>query len=258
MTTSAMRKKKGSISKRLSTVKVALLLLLTSYIGISFNMWESFKLEQFAGGLYTKSSIPRIIWQTAKSHNPPLAAKKIMKTWESLNPGWTRFLLDDKDLVKFMSSNFNQTVVDAFQNLPLPVMRADFFRLAAMYYEGGIYADVDVECNVPIQTWDEGAIDRCEAVVGMENDSHICNWGFASRKGHPLFQRAMELSLSRFVDTAVDITNPHFVHGTTGPGIFTEALRDIAEQVGCVSEEAKGLYSMCRDVLKEKYRILIT
>ena len=180
----------------------------------------------------------------------------------------------------FMSSHFNQTVVNSFQNLPLPVMKADFFRLAIMYYEGGIYADVDVQCNKPIQIWDgnadndqgggggaaAAAIDKCEVILGMENDCHVLNWAFASRKNHPLFQQAMDLSLSRFVNMTIDLSQEHFVHETTGPRVFTLAVKDIAKDVGCVIPNndnndtktyAKDLYRMCRDVLKEKYGLCL-
>lgn len=59
-------------------------------------------------------------------------------------------------------------------------MSADFFQLALMYYNGRIYADVDVELKQPIQNLSGDAIDKCDVVIGMENDMHICNWGFVS------------------------------------------------------------------------------
>lgn len=223
----------------------------------------------------TPTGIPKIIWQTAKSHNPPPESKKIMDTWnETTNPSWTRKLLDDEELVAFMSTYYNQTVVEAFKQLPLPVMKADFFRLAVMYHKGGVYADVDVECLEPIRTWDrtwsDVAIDRCDVVIGMENDLHLCNWGFASRKHHPLFKKAVDLSLSRFVNNVVDISQAHFVHAVTGPAMFTEALTLLIndDDVDCepnsppkdkklaAPHEAKALYE-CRNTLRKKYGICL-
>mmetsp|Transcript_11834 Transcript_11834/g.13753 ORF Transcript_11834/g.13753 Transcript_11834/m.13753 type:complete len:316 (+) Transcript_11834:118-1065(+) len=222
---------------------------------------------------FSISLIPKIIWQTAKSHNPPPASKKIIETWDKKNPDWKQTLLDDEELVAFISTYFNQTVVNAFKDLPLPVMKADFFRLAVMYYEGGVYADVDVECKKPIRTWStysDGAIDRCDVVIGMENDLHLCNWGFASRRHHPLFKKAVDLSLSRFVNTVVDISQAHFVHAVTGPAMFTQALTLLIsdDDVDCepnsspkdkklaTPHNAKALYE-CRNTLRKKYGICL-
>ena len=173
-----------------------------------------------------------------------MQAKAVIHTWESLNPDWMRYLLDDEDLMLFMSLHFDQTEVDTFHNLPLPVMKTDFFRLAVMYYEGGIYADVDVQCNQPIQKWDGGPIDKCDVIVGMEYNSDVCNWGFASRKGHPLFKWAIELSLLWFINTTIDFSSEHFVHGATGPHVFTLALKDIAKEVGCVIPDSNTTKDM--------------
>ena len=132
-----------------------------------------------------------------------------------------------------------------------------------MYHEGGIYADVDVSSNIPIHDWqydDYGAImDSCDVVIGMENNFNVSNWGFASVKEHILFQKAIEVSLSRFLEHSVDITFEHFVHHTTGPGVFTDALVYLARKAGCEWDgkggRAQEMYLSCRPLLKEKYGI---
>lgn len=203
---------------------------------------------------------PKVIWQTAKSHNPPPAVAKIMFSWKDKNPGWDQRLLDDDEVDAFMVQHFNESVVAAFRKLPVPVMRADFFRLAVVYHLGGIYADVDVECSVPIHDWwFDGAVHKCEVVVGMENDIHVSNWGFASVKHHLLFQQATDVSLSRFVEHGVNTSWEHFVHATTGPGVLTTALADLARAAGCKWNELPGaireIYESCRVTLKEEYNI---
>lgn len=215
---------------------------------------------------YTKTSIPQIIWQTAKSHNtPPRVSQQIIQSWHKISPEYKRRLLDDDELHIFMSSHFNQTVVQSFLDLPLPVMRADFFRLAVMYYNGGIYADVDVELKQPIQNWSEGAIDKCDVVIGMENDMHICNWGFASRPHHLLFRIAMDLSMERFVHQNVSILKDANVHFVTGPGLLTDAVHELAKRARCEGvlkrkEDylfAHVIYDSCRSVLKETYNVCL-
>jgi mannosyltransferase OCH1-like enzyme len=215
------------------------------------------------GSKKAESSIPQVLWQTAKSHNAPADVAKIMSTWSSLNPKLDQRLLDDFEVLSFMIHHFNSSVAKAFHDLPLPVMRADFFRLAVMYHEGGIYADVDVSTNVSIHDWqhdDYGPIiDSCDVVIGMENNFNASNWGFASVKEHIFFQKAIELSLSKFLEHDVDITFEHFVHHSTGPGVFTDALVYLARKAGCEWDgkggRAQEMYLSCRPLLKEKYGI---
>ena len=237
--------------------------------------------------IFPPTSIPLVIWQTAISHSPPpLLNQQIIDTWKTLNPQWTRYLLDDEELEIFMSAHFNDTVVESFLKLPLPVMKADFFRLAVMYFNGGVYADVDVACNEPIHQWSDNSINKCGAIVGMENPGNFCNWGFAARPNHILFQTAMQLSLDRFVNAkwnysddckcqegvwcaCINEQNEHFVHTTTGPGIFTDAFIQLSKEAGCqISEKvildafntgqlAKELYDHCRDVLKIQYNLCL-
>jgi mannosyltransferase OCH1-like enzyme len=202
--------------------------------------------------------IPKIIWQTAKSHNAPAAVAKIMSTWRDKNPGWDQCLLDDAEVDVFMVQHFNESVVAAFRKLPLPVMRADFFRLAVVYHLGGTYADVDVECSVPINDW---AVNKCEVVIGAEppHEVNVCNWGFASVKHHLLFQRAIDMSLSRFVNQDIDFSYEHFVHHTTGPVLLLDALGSLAAEAGCEwhkrNRTAREIYKSCRAILQEQYNI---
>ena len=178
-----------------------------------------------------------------------------MHTWDDHNPDWTHILYDDAELLSFMNENLEPREVKAWKKLPLPVMKADFFRLAVMYFEGGIYADVDVENVLPIKKWPDNMIDSCEVIIGMENDAHVCNWGFASRKQHPLFETAYKLSISKFIN-GVDTRNEHFVHATTGPGVLTEAVIVLVKDLECGSpENAKEIYESCGKALKRRFNI---
>ena len=126
----------------------------------------------------------------------------------------------------------------------------------------------------------------------MENLANFCNWGFAARRNHILFLTAMQLSLDRFVNAkwnysddckcqkgvypvpivwcaCINEHNRNFVHGTTGPGIFTDAVIQLSKEAGCqISEKvifdafntgqvAKELYDQCRDVLKVQYNLCL-
>jgi hypothetical protein len=45
--------------------------------------------------------------------------------------------------------------LQAYTALPKAVERADFFRYLVILRHGGMYADTDVECMMPIDTWSQ-------------------------------------------------------------------------------------------------------
>jgi len=264
---SGRRRRKLPIRIKLRCLKLLLAAPLLMFLAVllRFHSRHNIEYNTYTNKIKNIINIPQIIWQTAKSHNPPPAARKVMNTWKVKNPlsRWKRELLDDDELLTFIKRHFDQRVVDAFIKLPLPVMRTDFFRVAVMLHEGGIYADVDVECIEPIQKWDNGAIHRCSVIIGMENDHHICNWGFASQQGHLLFQKAVDLSISRFVDAEIDLNQDHFVHFVTGPAMLTHALGAVIHDFGgcdgvpASKMDAKKMYDLCRVKLREKHGICL-
>ena len=93
----------------------------------------------------------------------------------------------------FIERNFDEEVLRTFRGFPLGVMRADFWRYAVLYMHGGIYADVDTNCTMPVEQWLppkdnaakglplEAAYNKttwkdCSILIGMENGEHFCQW----------------------------------------------------------------------------------
>jgi hypothetical protein len=74
-------------------------------------------------------SIPRIIWQTAKSHfDAPKAGTECYDSWTLNNPAFDHYLLDDDEVSSFVAKAYGAEVARAFDELPLGVMKADLFR----------------------------------------------------------------------------------------------------------------------------------
>lgn len=80
-----------------------------------------------------KSSVPHILWQTSKSHDgAPALATQLVLSWSSYNPTYDHLLLDDTELDTFVLEHYNRTVLEAFQDMPVGVMKADAFRYASV------------------------------------------------------------------------------------------------------------------------------
>ncbi|KAJ8905567.1 hypothetical protein NDN08_002074 [Rhodosorus marinus] len=191
------------------------------------------------------SKIPKVIWQTVKSHDVPEAAAEAGLSWSRLNPTWDRVVLDDAEVLEFVRHFYNETEYKIFQNLPIGVMKADFFRYMVIYQFGGVYADADTTNFQRIENW----IARdCEFVVAPEdNDMFFCQWAFAAAPRHPIFKRLVERIFERLSGN-VDYTYEHFVHEYTGPAAFTHSIREVLGispeeklQTYILTEEAKAM-----------------
>lgn len=104
-----------------------------------------------------------------------------------------------------------------------PVERADLFRYAIVYEEGGVYADADTRMVVPPRKWPDG-----DFVIGVEfkHPLQLNQWTFAAKKGCALLKFVIEY-IGRHLDCK--ITNPI---EKTGPVIWTKAILRFFELYG--------------------------
>lgn len=179
-------------------------------------------------------SIPRIIHQTWKSERLPTRFRTFQDSWRRHHPNWDYRFYDDDAC--------RQVVADAFPGLlpmydrcPHPVQRADIFRYLVVAHEGGLYADMDMECLRPVDQLLEGR----RAVFGVEDflsarrarrldlrhRERIANFIFAAEAGHPIFRE--------IVAWLEELPGPwdmeREVLETTGPGMLTNLVQDHRE-----------------------------
>jgi hypothetical protein len=139
------------------------------------------------------NKIPKLIWQTAKS-TPHHSARKFIESWDLLNPKYQRILMDDERCDSFIKDNFSPEFYKVYASLPMGIMRADMWRVAVVYIYGGVYADIDCECVVPLDTW----LADYSLVVAVETDNgELSNFFFAATPKHPallsVLNRLLEL-----------------------------------------------------------------
>lgn len=72
------------------------------------------------------------------------------ESWRRLNPGWDYRFWSDEDLLAFMQAEFPQ-LVEMFLGYPHAVQRADLARYCLLARFGGVYADIDTRCLVPLE-----------------------------------------------------------------------------------------------------------
>lgn len=170
--------------------------------------------------------IPKIIWQTYKDpyDDLPDYIKDTAKTWQELNPEYEYRYMDDKEAESFVLEEFGQEWYDLFINVPIGVMKGDIWRYMIIYKYGGVYADLDCLCILPINTWIK---DDYSLIVCPENETDFCQWNFAAKPGNPIIENVLRLVKEALSNP--DYTNPNFVHAMTGPSIWTKGIVEYLE-----------------------------
>lgn len=111
---------------------------------------------------------------------PPLAVRCI-ESWRRYCPDYEikEWNEDNFDL------NYNDYVKEAYEAKKWAFI-TDVVRLHALFTEGGIYMDTDVEVLKPLDN-----LLQYEAVSGFESPSRIPTGLMACREGHPLFEELL-------------------------------------------------------------------
>jgi len=94
-----------------------------------------------------RSAIPKIIFQTWKTHDLPKQFAYWSSTWKKYN-SYEYILWDDTENRDFVASHFDW-FLPVYDGYDAGIKRADAIRYMFLYHHGGIYADLDFECLKP-------------------------------------------------------------------------------------------------------------
>lgn len=113
--------------------------------------------------------IQKIIWQTHKweYEDLPEKFKFQSKTWQEKNKDWEyRYISDKKayEMIKDYSGEWGEDLLDIYKRIVddgvyhegnggAYAHRADLWRYLTIYHYGGIYADMDSICTIPLNNF---------------------------------------------------------------------------------------------------------
>mmetsp|Transcript_13518 Transcript_13518/g.38436 ORF Transcript_13518/g.38436 Transcript_13518/m.38436 type:complete len:382 (-) Transcript_13518:1448-2593(-) len=178
--------------------------------------------------------IPRIVHQTYKIAEPPYEVLPFMQSWRDLNQGYEFRFYDDESCLDFVRTEF-PGYYNSYVGLPKDVERSDFFRYMVLLRYGGIYADIDTECKIPIDTL---LLPTDAMVVGWENEwatnavafehhyvrrRQVLQWVIAASPGHPVLQEVCDFIASHALSKFSNNTNRDTLE-RTGPGVWTDIV----------------------------------
>jgi len=206
------------------------------------------------------TNIPKVIHQTWKTKQTPRWARLPIKSWKRLNPEFKYKLYDDNDMEKYVKKYFPK-ILKFYKNDMKPVQRADVFRYIVIYAEGGIYADIDTTCAVPIHKWltyTENITksapslvinneemknnvrynnNKINFIVGFEAiqrkpgwekffaaEFQLCQWTFGASKKHWLLKNVLD-RIFEYYKNGKHLKSKSIIK-STGPGIWSYAMND--------------------------------
>lgn len=195
------------------------------------------------------SKFPAYIWQTWKTtpSNGEFNFRDQEATWTELHPGFIHEVITDKVAVHLLTLLYASVpeVMEAYHALPLPVLKADFFRYLILLARGGIYSDIDTYAIRSALEWIPESVPRTAIglVVGIEADPdrpdwkewysrriQFCQWTIQSKPGHPVLReivsRITKETLRRKRAGLLENMHDKNVIEFTGPAVWTDAVFD--------------------------------
>lgn len=164
--------------------------------------------------------IPKVIYQTFKTHKLPLLTRWHIHTMKKNNPGYAYEFFDDERIESFIQREFGDTIHALYKRIAIGAARADVFRYAILYKRGGVYLNIDSLINGKL---DDFITPEDEAILSAEaNPGLYVQWALAYGPGHPFLKRTLE----KVFDNLTNNRYPNDVHKMTGPTAYTAAVNE--------------------------------
>ena len=135
--------------------------------------------------------VPKIIWQTMKTNKVPVLMKNYADSWIDLNPEYEYRFCDDEDIIAFLKADFPE-YLDGYNKLKYGASKADLWRYLIMYKYGGVYADIDCKCIMPLRHWIKP---ESVFVTQLGTNKDICQWLIITVPQNPVFLKAAQMTL---------------------------------------------------------------
>lgn len=169
---------------------------------------------------FSITSIPDKVWHKANQYNITDQQREWVSTWVKTNPSCRQELFSDGSSQAFVRSHYGHTrpdIVEVYEALSIPILRADLFRYLLLLEEGGYWSDLDVTCEKSLSEWipaeyNNGSVDM---IVGLEFDmdwqgpntevaSQFCNWVFAAQPSSRNLRVIIDAVITKIKKIATD------------------------------------------------------
>ena len=194
---------------------------------------------------------PAYVWQTWKTGPGSGKFEERLRpfeaSWTTLHPGFVHEVITDDAAVHLINYLYASVpdVVEAYEAMPLPVLKADFFRYLILLARGGIYSDIDTQALQSAADWLPPNLDKSTVglVIGIEADPdrpdwnewyarriQFCQWTIQAKPGHPVLRDIVAtitedtLAMKNAGRLRKGKLPDRSIMEYTGPGVWTDAL----------------------------------
>lgn len=194
-----------------------------------------------------EAKFPAYIWQTWK-YTPAdgrFTFREEEASWSRYHEGFIHEVITDdvaENLIKLFYASVPE-VLEAYDAMPLPVLKADFFRYLILLARGGVYSDIDTVALKSAVEWVPDSVprDTVGLVIGIEADPdrpdwhewysrriQFCQWTIQSKSGHPVLRDVV----ARITAETLRLKRSGSLSGFqgknviefTGPAIWTDTI----------------------------------
>ena len=195
-----------------------------------------------------EGKFPGYIWQTWK-YTPASGDfgdnfRPAEASWTEKHPGFVHEVVTDKAAVYLIRHLYASVpeVIEAYNALSIPVLKADFFRYLILLARGGIYTDIDTTALKSTTDWIPDEVPRSTygLVVGIEADPNradwqewysrriqFCQWTIQAKAGHPILRDVVAI----ITEDTLRMKKQGILHSMdksivefTGPAVWTDAI----------------------------------
>ncbi|XP_052769830.1 uncharacterized protein LOC128209703 isoform X2 [Mya arenaria] len=183
--------------------------------------------------------IEHILHQTWKTTDVPAHYVGWMRTWADNHPTWRYMFWTDASARQLIQDKYSH-LLPTYDGYLENIRRADAMRYVILYEYGGVYADLDMESLLPL----DSIARKYSCILPQEPYEHpiidsnfehlVINAVLACRARHPFMKKVME-SLPEYFHmwNLLDSTGPHFL---------TLQYRQYKRDVEANQRNADGVY----------------
>ena len=162
--------------------------------------------------------IPKIVHMSWKTRDVVNSQAELiqngLKNLIELNPDWRIEISTDEEVDAYLKTALSPEDYKLVENIGV-VPQTDLWRLFKLYYEGGVYLDIDRLCNKPLS---EIATENVKWVLPTCGDNDFSHDFMMTEPGNPAFFHTINLYLDRRRaghDSVYFLGAQTYMHGVT-------------------------------------------
>lgn len=200
------------------------------------------------------SVIPLNIYLTWSIKELPPKMQENVDRMKKFNPEFNIQIFDCDERREFIKNNFSDDIVNAYDTLKPGAYKADLWRLCVLYVNGGIYADIKLNCInnfkfIALTEKEHFVLDRPSCWEGI--NIGLCNGFIVAKPKNKLLLRCIYRIRENVKNRYYGFNNLY----PTGPGLLGE---EYWEEYKSIIEKELDKIEMClsSDFIDKKERII--